>query len=86
MDERSDIKNGNNSVIEKGRISKRVLFALCGSCYWCASYLDGRGAESCPACRSERIESIPVAGNEMYVFDYDTRRGVTVDFLPAKPA
>lgn len=67
-----------------GRISKSVLFALCGSCYWCASYLDGRGVESCPACKSGTIESIPVAGNEMYVFDYDARRGVTVDFLPAK--
>lgn len=77
------------TVIEKGnagRISKSVLFALCGSCYWCASCLDGRGVESCPGCGGERIESIPVAGNEMYVFDYDARRGVTVDFLPAKPA
>ncbi len=66
-----------------GRISKQVHFTLCGSCYWCASYLDGKGVETCPACKSGRVESIPVAVNEMYVFDYDTRRGVTVDFLRA---
>lgn len=67
-----------------GRIAKYVCFALCGSCYWCASYLDARGVEKCPSCRSKRVGSIPVAGNEMYVFDYETRRGVTVDFVPAK--
>jgi hypothetical protein len=68
----------------KARITKQVRFALCGSCYWCASYLDARDAERCPACKGDRIESIPVAGNEMYVFDYDERRGVTIDFLPAR--
>jgi hypothetical protein len=30
------------------------------------------------------VEAIPVAGNEMYVFDYDDRRGVTVDFVPVR--
>jgi hypothetical protein len=64
-----------------GRISKHVHFTLCSFCYWCASYLDGKGVEICPACKSDRVESIPVAGNEMYVFDYDAKREVTVDFL-----
>lgn len=72
-------------AIRKERISKQVYFTLCGSCYWCASYLDGRGVESlCPTCKSGKVESIPVAGNEMYMFDYDQKRGVTVDFMPAK--
>jgi hypothetical protein len=66
-----------------GRISRHVQFALCSSCFWCASYLDGRGTEKCPSC-SGAIESTPVAGNEMYTFDYDLRRGVTVDFVPVK--
>jgi hypothetical protein len=73
------IKKGNTD-----RIAMHVRFTLCGSCYWCASYLDGRGVETCPACMSNRFESIPVAGNEMYVFDYDEKRAVTVDFLPMK--
>ena len=71
------------TTTKKERISKQVRFTLCGSCYWCASYLDGRGTDSCPACMG-RVETIPVAGNEMYVFDYDGRRGVTVDFLPMR--
>lgn len=70
--------------IRKERITKQVHFTLCGSCFWCASYLDGRGVESCPSCKSDRVETIPVAGNEMYVFDYDEKRGVTVDFLPVR--
>jgi hypothetical protein len=73
------IRKGN-----AGRIAKHVRFMLCGSCYWCASYLDGRGVETCPACMSDRVESIPVTGNEMYVFECDEKRGVTVDFLPMR--
>ena len=71
------------TAIEK-RITKNVRFMLCGSCYWCASYLDSREIGTCPVCRSGRVETIPVAGNEMYAFDYDEKRGVTVDFLPSK--
>ncbi len=67
-----------------GRISKHVTFTLCGSCYWCASYLDGRGTERCPSCNSDTVESLPVAGNEAYVFDHDSKRGITVDFVPMK--
>jgi hypothetical protein len=67
------------------RISRHVQFTLCGSCFWCASYLDGRGVEKCPSCESGKVESMPVAGNEMYTFDYGTLRGVTVRFVPSKP-
>ena len=67
-----------------GRISKQVTFTLCGSCYWCASYLDGHGIEKCPLCYSNMVESLPVAGNEAYIFDHDSKRGVTVDFVPMK--
>lgn len=70
--------------LRKERIARQVQFTLCGECYWCASYLDGHGVEKCPACRSPKVETIPVAGNEMYSFDYDEKRGVIVDFMPAK--
>ncbi len=66
------------------RISKHVNFVLCGSCFWSASLLDARGFETCPSCKGEELDSMPVAGNEMYCFDYDTKRGVVVDFLPTK--
>ncbi len=66
------------------RISKQVNFALCGSCFWSASCLDSRGIERCPMCKSDKVESMPVAGNEMYSFDYDVKRGVVVDFTSVK--
>jgi hypothetical protein len=66
------------------RISRHVQFTLCGSCFWCASYLDGRGLVKCPSCESDKVESMPVAGNEMFTFDYGTLRGVTVHFVPSK--
>jgi hypothetical protein len=74
------IKNESNA----GRISKQVNFTLCGSCFWSASYLDGRGIERCPICKSDKVDSMPVAGNEMYSFDHDAKRGVIVDFIPMK--
>jgi hypothetical protein len=67
-----------------GRISRQVQFALCSSCFWCASYLDGKGVEKCPSCEGNTVESMPVAGNEMYTVDYETQRGVTVHFVPSK--
>jgi hypothetical protein len=68
----------------EGRISRHVQFTLCGTCFWCASYLDGRDVEECPSCNSKTVELMPVAGNEMYTFEYDTGRGVTVQFVPLK--
>jgi hypothetical protein len=65
-----------------GRVSKQVNFMLCGSCFWAASYLNGSGVDKCPVCNSLKIDSIPVSGNEAYVFDHDSRRGVIVDFIP----
>ena len=76
------------TIVRKGnenRISRNVQFALCGSCFWCASYLDGKSAEECPSCKgNNKVELMPVAGNEMYTFDYDLGRGVTVRFVPIK--
>jgi hypothetical protein len=67
-----------------GRVSKKVIFFMCGSCYWAASYLDGKITERCLSCNSANIDSMPVAGDEVYVYDYDTRRGIVVDFTTLK--
>jgi len=82
METTTTVKGKSSST----RISRNVQFTLCGSCYWCASYLDGRGIEKCPACGEQRVELMPLAGNEMYTFDYEEKQGVTVDFLPLKIA
>ena len=34
----------------------------------------------CPCCRNNRVESIPISYNEVYKFDYNPKRGVTLEF------
>jgi len=56
-------------------------FLLCGSCYWCASYLNLRGrVETCPSCMNGKVESMPLSDKEIYTFRYDAIRGVTFAF------
>ena len=73
-------------------IKKQVEFLICPSCFWCASCLSSqmfrtvaaKGSASlakCPLCIDGNIESVPVAENEEYKFDYDIKRGVTMEFF-----
>jgi hypothetical protein len=77
-------------IIEpKTRISEETYFLLCQSCFWCASYISpqihNRNTKQvttkCPYCIGGDIESLPIAENEEYRFGYDTKRGVTMEFL-----
>lgn len=86
-----DAKQGISTVSQTitkqrkvGRISRNVTFVVCGSCFWAASYLEEKTAERCLACQSVNIDSIPVAGDEAYMYDYDTKRGIMMDFTRAK--
>jgi hypothetical protein len=76
----------------KTRISDEITFVMCQSCFWCASCLsskilstiaetDGSSLTKCPSCIEGNMESIPIAENENYRFDYDTRRGLTIEFF-----
>ena len=77
----------------KTRISDEITFVMCQSCFWCASCLSSKivstiaktdGSSSltkCPSCIEGNMESIPIAKNENYRFDYDTRRGLTIEFF-----
>jgi hypothetical protein len=70
-------------------VKKQVEFLICPSCFWCASGLsshmaaakDSASLARCPSCIEGNIESIPVAENEEYKFDYDIKRGVTMEFF-----
>jgi hypothetical protein len=45
-------------------------FLLCGSCYWCASYLNLRGrVETCPSCMNGKVESMPIFDKEIYTLE-----------------
>lgn len=94
-EEASSVKNiVNNNVPHligrKTRISDEVYFLICKSCFWCASYISSQmpginnyttTMPNCPACLEETIESLPIALNEEYKFDYNNERGVILEFL-----
>ena len=57
-------------------------FLICSSCFWCASYLNNMHnfVDICPSCKNEKVESMPISFDETYKFDYDTGRGVILEF------
>jgi hypothetical protein len=45
---------------------------------------DSASLANCPSCVGGKRESIPIAENEEYKFDYDIERGVYKRILPMK--
>lgn len=64
------------------RISTKIDFLLCNSCFWCASYLNLRsfGFMECPSCKENTIERMPLSANDVYSFDYNRVTGVILEF------
>jgi hypothetical protein len=46
-----------------------------------AAAKDSASLARCPSCIDGNIESTPIAENEKYKFDYDTKRGITIEFF-----
>jgi len=66
---------------EHQNITPTPNFLLCKSCFWCASLLNNRPTvDVCPSCMKAELESIPISLREIYKFDYDASRGVTLEF------
>jgi hypothetical protein len=42
---------------------------------------DSTSSPKCPFCIEGNIESIPIAENENYRFDYNTKRGVVMELF-----
>jgi hypothetical protein len=84
-------KSSFDSLIGTRRISDEISFLICQSCFWCASYICNVTAftarkgytppTKCPICIEGNIESMLINKNEAYKFDYDTKRGVVLEFL-----
>jgi hypothetical protein len=64
------------------RISKKIDFLLCNSCFWCASYLNlgSFGVIDCPSCDEHTIERMPLHANDVYSYDYNRDTGVVLEF------
>ena len=87
----------NDNIIGGGtRIYDKVYFMICHACFWCASYIspqmsckmatvtttkDSTSLTKCPFCTEGTIESIPIAENEDYRFDYDAKYGLVMKFF-----
>ena len=91
---RADADSPAYSSGPKTRISDEIIFAICQSCFWCASCFpsqvlgtiaaaaeDSTSSPKCPSCIEGNIESIPIAENENYRFDYNNKRGVVMEFF-----
>ena len=56
-------------------------FLICKSCFWCASFLNKyRTFNACPTCMNSELELMPISINEIYTFDYDPSKGITLEF------
>jgi hypothetical protein len=69
----------NNKLCD---VSKERYFLICKSCFWCASVLNNihRSVEVCLSCMNSELDSMPLSFDEPYKFNYDVRRGVTLEF------
>jgi hypothetical protein len=57
-------------------------FLICNSCFWCASSLNNMHnfVDICPSCKDDKVESMPISFDETYKFNYDSDRGVILEF------
>lgn len=85
----SQVKTNHNNIpttsLAKGSYYGYACFVICGSCFWCASDLSGGSRiQRCLACNApgDKVESIPLAPKEKYIFDFDAKRGIVLDFAP----
>ena len=69
------------SDLSKRSNNNQRYFVLCNSCFWCASYLRHMGTIRCPRCKNEITEFMPIRSEETFLFQYDRKRGVSLQFL-----
>ena len=57
-------------------------FIMCKSCFWCASFLNSYTTlNACPSCMDSELELMPISFDEKYIFTYDKRHGITLEFF-----
>jgi hypothetical protein len=60
---------------------------LCNKCLWSATYFDKTRIpyeNRCPLCgtNNNELSSFPIEPNESFVFSYDSKRGLEIEFRP----
>jgi hypothetical protein len=77
----------NNKILQP---THKIYFAICNSCYWCASYFCIDDLESlskssshvldCHCCNSHNTELIPISTDESFRIKYSPTRGMELEF------
>jgi hypothetical protein len=69
--------NNNNNGDDKKELSKQIHFLLCGSCFWCASYLSSKSVSvaKCPICYSNKIQWMPISKVDLDKLTHSTEEG-----------
>jgi hypothetical protein len=62
------------------RISDNIHFVICDSCFWCATLLVSVYESRCVSCGREIRSPVPIANNERFTFEADTKRGISLSF------
>ena len=67
---------------KKNEVTDKINFLICGSCFWCASFFNvyREVVSKCPSCNSSGVESMPISHDEVYTFNHDPKRGVSLEF------
>ena len=66
-------------------------FAICESCFWCATVFqkadnyssnnnDSVQQQTCPLCENTSISLIPLAKDEVYTIAMEGKRGLEIEF------
>jgi hypothetical protein len=71
-----------HSVIQEKYDNSNRHFAICESCYWTATIFEtnSQNRYSCPACPNKNLALIPLAKNEQYFYEMDSKRGLNIEF------
>ena len=67
------------------RISDNIQFVICDSCFWCATLLVSIREPRCLSCGIEIRSPVPIANNEKFTFEADTKRGISLSFSSYSP-
>jgi len=70
-----------SDMSERDDNNTQRYFVLCNSCFWCASYMSRVNTIRCPSCRIEIVEFMPIRLDERFLFQYDRKSGVSLQFL-----
>lgn len=60
--------------------TRPAIFVMCHSCFWCASFLQGRSFQACPLCGGTALDSIPISERETYRLKISHNCNVEIDF------